>query len=325
MLIKNTIIKIYMDIQNKNSTIKDSFPSTIKNSKKLIIQKIYLNKNPKNKSNSIDIKLPSIKSTKNNSYLNINSISDDIQVYKNKSCQKYNFGNKIEKNFLNINNNNIYEISNNNIISQGHQIESKIQNLKQSYSAILLQNKKDSLPKYNIPNAHIFHKKLMSMNKLNHEKNIREKYLEMVNKDKINNDTYIKSIIDEKNEKEIRTGIFGPRTNIVSVIRAKMESLKYDNEYKKVDEDIKEMIKDEIMDAQVKLKRKPIDLCAIKGGIRPLYLKKMDKYRYLSTMNEIRQLNQKSNSSIIIQDGNIMIKLINDAFNLFRNQKSKKI
>jgi hypothetical protein len=103
-----------------------------------------------------------------------------------------------------------------------------------------------------------------------------------------------------------------------------MERLKYDNEYKKVDEDIKEMIKDEIMDAQVKLKRKPINLCAVKGGVRPLYLKKMDKYRYLSTMNEIRQLNQISNSSAIIKDGNVMIKLINDAFNLFRNQKSNK-
>ena len=147
----------------------------------------------------------------------------------------------------------------------------------------------------------------------------------MIKKDKINNDTYIKSIIDGKNEKELRTGIFGPKTNIVSVLRAKMERLKYDNEYKKVDEAIKEMIKDEIMDAQVKLKRKPINLCTVKGGVRPLYLKKMDKYRYLSTMNEIRQLNQISNSSAIIKDGNVMIKLINDAFNLFRNQKNKKI
>ena len=313
-----------MDIQNKNSSfLKDSFPSTIKNSKRIIIQKLHLNKNPKNKNNSIDIKLPSIKSTKNNSFLNINNISNDIQIYKNKSCHKYNFCNKNETNFLNNNNNNIYEINNTNI-SQGHLSESKIKNLKQSYSAILLQNKKDSLSKHNIPNAHIFHKKLMSMNKLSHKKKIREKYLEMINKDKINKDSYIKSVIDEKNGKELRTGIFGPRTNIVSVIRAKMERLKYDNEYKKVDEDIKEMIKDEIMDAQVKLKRKPINLCAVKGGVRPLYLKKMDKYRYLSTMNEIRQLNQISNSFAIIKDGNAMIKLINDAFNLFRNQKSNK-
>ena len=238
--------------------------------------------------------------------MDINNISDDIKIYKNKSCHKYNLGNKIGANFFNNNNKNIYEISNDNI-SQGHQIESKIKNLKQSYSSILLQNKKDSLSKYNIPNVHIFHKKLMSKNRLNHEKNIREKYLEMINKDKINNDTYIKSVIDEKNEKELKTGIFGPKTNIVSFLRAKMERLKYDNEYKKVDEVIKEMIKDEIMDAQVKLKRKPINLCNIKGGVRPLYLKKMDKYKYLSTMNEIRQLNQVSNSSVVIKDGNVMI------------------
>ena len=315
-----------MDIQNsKNSIIlKDSFPSTIKKSKKIKIQKICLSRNPKNTRNSFGIKLPSIKSTKNNSCLNINNISDDIQIYKNKSCHKYNLDNKIDTIFLNNNNNNIYEINKNNI-SQNYQIESKIKRLKKSSSDILLQNKQDSLSKYNIPKAHIFHKKLMLMNKLNHEKNIREKYLEIVNKEKINNDTYIKSVIDEKREKELRTGIFGPRTNIVSIIRARMERLKYDNEYKKVDEDIKEMIKDEIMDAQVKLKRKPINLCAVKEGVRPLYLKKMDKYRYLSTMNEIRQLNQISNSSTIIEDGNVMMKLINDAFNLFKNQKSKNI
>lgn len=315
-----------MDKQNikSSSILEESFPETNKNTKKILIQKIYLNKNHKNKNNSIDIKLPSIQSTKNKSCFNLNNISNDIQIYKNKSYHKYNLENKMNTNFLsNNNNNNIYEINNNNI-SKDHQIN-KIINLKKSYSSILLQNKKDSLSKYNIPNAHIFHKKLMSMNKLNHEKNIREKYLEMINKDKINNETYIKSVIDEKNEKEFRTGIFGPRNNIVSVIRAKMERLKYDNEYKKVDQDIKEMIKDEIMDAQVKLKRKPINLSNIKDGIKPLYLKKMDKYRYLSTMNKINQLNQISNSSVLIKDGNVMMKLINDAFDLFRSKKGNNI
>ena len=39
--------------------------------------------------------------------------------------------------------------------------------------------------------------------------------------------------------------------------KKEMERLKYDNIYKGVDKDLKELIKDEIMDAQVKLKRKP--------------------------------------------------------------------
>ena len=39
-----------------------------------------------------------------------------------------------------------------------------------------------------------------------------------------------------------------------------MEILKYDNEYKEIDSEIKELIKDEIMDSQVKLKRRQEDL-----------------------------------------------------------------
>ena len=123
--------------------------------------------------------------------------------------------------------------------------------------------------------------------------------------------------MNDKNKK-IKTGIYGPNDNIVSVIRAKMERLKYDNEYRGVDPELKELIKDEIMDAQVKLKRKPDELNKKKFQIRPLYLRKLDQYRYLSKMNNVREINQMSNTPVIVKDGQVMLKLINDAFDNFK-------
>ena len=113
---------------------------------------------------------------------------------------------------------------------------------------------------------------------------------------------------------KLNTGIFGPSNNIISVIRTGIERLRLDNEYKGVDEDIKELIKDEIIDAQVKLKRKASSLTMKKREMTPLYKKKMAKYRYLTKMNLVREINQNSATPMIVNDGNLMLKLINKAF-----------
>ena len=46
----------------------------------------------------------------------------------------------------------------------------------------------------------------------------------------------------------------------------------------------------------------------------PLYKKKMAKYRYLTKMNLVREINQNSATPMIVNDGNLMLKLINKAF-----------
>ena len=102
-----------------------------------------------------------------------------------------------------------------------------------------------------------------------------------------------------------------------------MERLKYDNIYKGVDADLKEMIIDEIMDAQLKLKRKPENLVYNKKLERPLYLKKIDKYKYISSMNRIRVLNQIANVSVVEEDGNIMKRLSNDAYDALIHKRGK--
>ena len=176
----------------------------------------------------------------------------------------------------------------------------------------------DIIPK-RIPNIRNFHHKIMNKNRLSYDKTINEEYLKFES----DNHKDIEKMLIEINDKnkKINTGIYGPNDNIVSVIRAKMERLKYDNEYRGVDQELKELIKDEIMDAQVRLKRKPDELNKKKFSIPPLYIRKLDQYRYLSKMNKIREINQMSNTPVIVKDGQVMLKLIDDAFNNFDYNK----
>jgi len=188
--------------------------------------------------------------------------------------------------------------------------------LKKSASAELIINEK-------IPNVRVFHQNLMSKNKIACDQALVEEYKKYESKYRNPND--ILEMLQGNNEnKKMKTGIYGPTNNIVSVIRAKMERLKYDNEYRGVDPEIKELIKDEIMDAQVRLKRKPEELSKKKFKIRPLYLRKLDQYRYLSKMNTIREINQLSFTPVIIKDGQAMLKLINDAFDNFKINKENQ-
>ena len=170
-----------------------------------------------------------------------------------------------------------------------------------------------------IPNIRDFHHKIMDNNRLSYGKIINAEYSKFESDNNYDIDEMLIGFNDKN--KKIKTGIYGPNDNIVSVIRAKMERLKYDNEYRGVDPELKELIKDEILDAQVKLKRKPDELNKKKFTVRPLYLRKLDQYRYLSKMNKIREINQMSSTPVIVKDGQVMLKLIDDAFNNFNYNK----
>lgn len=178
----------------------------------------------------------------------------------------------------------------------------------------------ESLITKHIPNTSVFHKKLMDENRLSCGRRLNEDYMKLKNNE--NDNEKINEMINErKGTKKVKTGIFGPANNIVSVIRSRMERLRLDNEYRKVEEDLREIIKDEILDAQVKLKVKPFDLFRKKDDKDPLYIRKLDKYRYLERMNLIREINQNSATPLIVKDGNMMLRLINDAFGNFKAKK----
>ena len=270
------------------------------------------------------IKLPSIKSKSTKSSIRYNMINDfkDFSLYKKNNLKKniislepkdkLNEIQTIEK---------IYEY--NKKLLEENKIENNCSNLKKSSSAIFAENTNKLFSKYKISNILTFHKNLMQENQLLFNKRIKENKSIINEENNKKDDDYLHSISPDNNRKSIKTGIFGPSNNIVSVIRAKMERLKYDNMYKGVNEEIKELIKDEIMDAQVKLRRKPENLINIKEGLKPLYIRKMDKYRYLSSMNKIRELNQISNISVLEKDQNIMLRLFNDAFDVLRNKRGE--
>ena len=52
-------------------------------------------------------------------------------------------------------------------------------------------------------------------------------------------------------------------------------------------------------------------------------LKKIDKYKYISSMNRIRVLNQIANVSVVEEDGNIMKRLSNDAYDALIHKRGK--
>lgn len=175
------------------------------------------------------------------------------------------------------------------------------------------------IPIKGIPSAWQFHKKLMEQNKISYNRRLKREYKKFRNSTRDKEKEKVKEMVFEKREnRKSKTGIFGPNNNIMSIIMAKMQRLRLDNEYKGVDEELKELIKDEIIDAQVKLKMKPTMISLKKGKIRPLYIKKLDRYKYLTKMNLIREVNQNAAVPHLVNDGNMMIKLINEAFDTFR-------
>jgi hypothetical protein len=262
-----------------------------------------------------ELKLPSIKclfSSSNSTNQNSNYEIKQISLKKNGVGDS--FFEKINRQNLKLKNLFGNRFKNISIYKEKNDIN---KSLKQSNSttSILIKNFK----KYKIKKDLNFHRDLMAINneKLNN-------YINEQN-NKITEDSYLKSIAEDPSKKQPKTGIFGPRNNIINIIRAEMERLKYDNIYKGVEEDIKELIKDEIMDAQVKLKRKPENLVFNKKLQKPFYIQKMEKYKYISSMNKIRELNQVANISVIEHDGNIMKRLANDAYDALMNHRGENI
>ena len=262
-----------------------------------------------------ELKLPSIKclfSSSNSTNQNSNYEIKQISLKKNGVGDS--FFEKINRQNLKLKNLFGNRFKNISIYKEKNDIN---KSLKQSNSttSILIKNFK----KYKIKKDLNFHRDLMAINneKLNN-------YIYEQN-NKITEDSYLKSIAEDPSKKQPKTGIFGPRNNIINIIRAEMERLKYDNIYKGVEEDIKELIKDEIMDAQVRLKRKPENLVFNKKLQKPFYIQKMEKYKYISSMNKIRELNQVANISVIEHDGNIMKRLANDAYDALMNHRGENI
>ena len=285
-----------LSISNPNPINKDYNSQTIK------IEKLSQNSNIKNGSSTP--KLPTIK--RFFPEVSKSPLSEKIETNNTSNIIKNKYTNKISYSLFN------------SQINKNYNFFSHKKLKKLNFPCLIKSPSAKSIIPKRAPNIRDFHNDIMSSNKLSCDKLLNEEYqkYEDEQKNKLDVEEMLLGFNDKN--KKIKTGIYGPNDNIVSVIRAKMERLKYDNEYRGVEPELKELIKDEIMDAQVKLKRKPDELNKKKFQIRPLYLRKLDKYRYLSKMNIIREINQMSNTPVIVKDGQVMLKLINDAFDNFK-------
>ena len=264
-------------------------------------------------------KLPNINNDKILIYKNeLTSLNNNNETTNSSNNRKNNIGNKIFIPVLKSSNRKI-GIQTNSKTTSTRKI--KIKNFK-LMSHIKKSASTEVIIPLSVPNISDFHNKLMEQNRISCKKRLKEDYLNIKNN---NNEKIEKILYPNRGNIKAKTGIYGPTDNIVSVIRARVERLKLDNEYRGVDEELKELIKDEIMDAQVRLKIKPVELFKKKGDKKPLYLKKLDRYRYLSKTNLIREINQVSETPLLVKDGNLMIKLINDAFDNFKTNKKLKI
>ena len=99
---------------------------------------------------------------------------------------------------------------------------------------------------------------------------------------------------------------------------------KYDSLYEGVNANIKNIIENEILDAQFRLKVKPKNLVLLNDKIKPLYKKKIEKYKYLSSMNIFRELNQDLTIPSLAKDRKILKKIWEDAVNKIKKNLEQK-
>ena len=262
--------------------------------------------------------LPHINNNSNNSkfstlILDNSQINNDINIFKGRLHRYKN----IKSNSLIFRNKSIDNI--NSIINS---ISSHKSLRKIKLKRINIKNKDKNSSSLNyikptkIKNFRNFHIALMYQNKLKCSKSIFDEYQKYENEKskRIN----IDELIMDNSGKKMKTGIYGPSDSIVSVIRARMERLKYDHEYIGVKPEYRELIKDEIMDAEVKLKRKPKEYTKQKTVDITSTMKKLQKYKYISKVNKVKEINKNINIQNVIDDGQIMVNLLNDAFDIYK-------
>lgn len=306
MLIRSNSLTEQINLKN------DILLSQINKIKKIHIKKLVNSPN----------KLPTINKTK---YFRQNT----VQSLLNNNNETTNTSNNLKSNISNRIRIPTLKFSNKKVGVQTEQTKKifplPIKNMKNLKNIRIQKSASvDKLIPKQVPNISEFHKKLMKENQLSCSKRLKEEYKKFQNnlrdKEKLN-----EMIFQRRENKKLNTGIYGPNNNIVSVLMARIQRLKLDNDYRGVDEDLKELIKDEILDAQVKLKMKPISLIGKKGPKNLLFKTKLDKYRYLSKMNLIREINHNAVTPLVVGDGHMMIKLINEAFSLDNFKIKNKI
>ena len=319
--------KFYLNNSSISKDHLNRIRSWIQYNNKKLIAKIALNESKKNNIKIFNKKLPKIKSISSKNYPIFNINNKDFAIKKISKSQKM----KYDKNYNNNNNkNNTIDGGKNNIkiynsrnyfIFRRKNIHDN--NLKKSSSTNFMNNTKNIFFNYKSCNPYKFHQDIMNSNKFTCHKKLRERFLQIKDENDKNN-SYINSLFGEKKDEISKAGIFDSKDKNISIIEANFDKKKYDSLYEGVNANIKNIIENEILDAQFRLKVKPKNLVLLNDKIKPLYKKKIEKYKYLSSMNIFRELNQDLTIPSLAKDRKILKKIWEDAVNKIKKNLEQK-
>lgn len=175
-----------------------------------------------------------------------------------------------------------------------------------------------------IPNLFQFHQNLMSKNYNSYYKRLSDD-LNQINNTKpdsielnsfYNNEN--KKNIDDKNKEEKKL----PYLNLINYLKGRSNKFQFEKEYNKknIDEDIKNIIKEELYKANKKIPRTKLNIIKKK---KPFFLQSLEKDKCIQIQNPLLEINQLGNLPEMVDDGDLMFKLFKSGFEKCNEKKYK--
>lgn len=166
-----------------------------------------------------------------------------------------------------------------------------------------------------------FHTKLMNKNILSFNESRKDDYLEQIKNEKIKNEMMI-----YKRKQSDNIEINNPLYNKFNIISDNERFIRFDKDYKKASNNVKDLIKDEILSAHLKLKIKPEQSVIEKlNKIKPRYLRKFDEIKFIAGKNKILEINPNAKTPSLIDDGAALHYFLDDEYKKILINQNKNI
>ena len=208
-----------------------------------------------------------------------------------------------------------------NIISRPNNIKfENINKISKSHSQKLLSLNFRNMKK--IPNLFQFHQNLMSKNYDSYYKRLTEDLnqinnmkLESIELNSFYNNENKKYFEDNEKKEEKKL----PYLNLINYLKGRSNKFQFEKEYNKknIDEDIKNIIKEELFKANKKIPKSKINIK------KPLFLQKIEKDKCIQIQNPLLEINQIGNLPEMVDDGDLMFKLFKSGFEKCNDNKYK--
>ena len=176
-----------------------------------------------------------------------------------------------------------------------------------------------------IPNLFQFHQNLMSKNYDSYYKRLTEDLnqinnmkLESIELNSFYNNESKKYFEDNEKKEEKKL----PYLNLINYLKGRSNKFQFEKEYNKknIDEDIKNIIKEELFKANKKIPKSKINIINKK---KPLFLQKIEKDKCIQIQNPLLEINQIGNLPEMVDDGDLMFKLFKSGFEKCNDNKYK--